>query len=237
MPSWGLHVYIAKCVNDKLKNKLNENDFIFANVLPDIYSSYIIKNATKKYEYDLSHFASIVKLNDNEFKLPSFDSFINEHRDKLSNPIIIGYLSHLMADHIFNKYAFLNHYIKDKNGKVTNIILKNKEVIKADNELARLYKQNDTAIFSNYILKKNVNTYFVRLNDNIIKYSKDIKNMEISDCDLYKVEDYLNNMLKNKFEDILQSDEEYKMFTKEELYNLTLEIIESIVEMINKINY
>ena len=236
MPSWGLHIYIAECVCDKLKNKIDYNSFLFGNVLPDIYSGWIIKDASQVYNYDVSHYASKVILNGREYKLSSYEKFIKEQRENLKNPIILGYLSHLMADHFFNKYAFSHHYIKDSSGQVEKIVLKNGEIIQGNSETARIYKQNDTAIFSNYILKTKCKINSINLNSDITRDVKYIKNMNIKAEDLVKVDNYLNNMLGKKYEDILQLGNNYMMFTEEELYLLIQDIINNIVDMINKIN-
>lgn len=237
MPSWGLHIYIAECVSNKLKNKIDKNSFLFGNVLPDIYSGWIIKDASQSYDYDFSHYASKVVLNGSNYKLSCYEKFIEEQKQNLKNPIILGYLSHLIADHFFNKYAFSNHYIKNSNGQVEKIVLKDGEILQGSSETARIYKQNDTAIFSNYILKTKCTINSINLNSRIIRDIKYLKNMDIKQDDLVKVKDYLNTMLSKKYEDVLQLDNNYKMFTKEELYELMQDIINKTVDIIDKNNY
>ena len=85
MPSWPIHIAIAHKVNKKLN--LND-DFILGSVLPDILDGYIIKssNITDK---NLSHFRINHKI--------SLDYFLEKYHDKLNNPIVLGFLVHLIT--------------------------------------------------------------------------------------------------------------------------------------------
>ena len=62
MPCWGTHLHIANELNKKLNIK--ENEFLVGNVLPDMYSGWIIKNASKIEKYEISHMGEKKLLNE-----------------------------------------------------------------------------------------------------------------------------------------------------------------------------
>jgi len=216
MPGWGMHLYIAKKLNEKLK--LDYNEFMIGNVLPDIYSGWIIKDASKKLEYEVTHYGKITKINSHKFMLPDYNVFLKEHKDINNNPLALGYLCHLLSDKFFNEYAFELKYIKDDKENVIYIRDKNYLIIKADDKTARKMKQSDFSLYSNNIINT---SHFksVSITHEVINHCKIFKNIDIESEDLYKLEKYLNLMFKDKKKEKIK-EEMYQMFSKKEIKNL-----------------
>ena len=111
MPSWPIHLALAS----KLDKKLNLGDeFILGNVLPDVLGKNMIKGHSQTIDKYISHFQKGRKIN--------IDLFVSKYKNNFNNPIVCGFLSHLVADKYFNDYFYINH-ISEKNG-IRKIILK-----------------------------------------------------------------------------------------------------------------
>ena len=106
MPNWGEHLLIANKILEKVK--IDENLFLFGNILPDVQDGYLVKGISniqphKKNHYDLSG----KKFNPNNKK--EYEVFYEIYSKKMNNPIIMGYLTHLMTDALWND-IFYNIY-------------------------------------------------------------------------------------------------------------------------------
>lgn len=210
-----MHLYIAKKLNEKLK--LDYNEFMIGNVLPDIYGGWIIKDASKKLEYEITHYGKITKINSHKFMLPDYNAFLKDNSIK-NNPLALGYLCHILSDKFFNEYAFELKYIKDNKEKVVYVRDKNYSIIKADEKKAREMKQSDFALYSSIILSSN---HFnpVSIDEEVLSHSRMIKNVDIESEDLYKLEKHLNSMFKEHKKEKIKEDM-YQMFSKIEIKNL-----------------
>lgn len=218
MPSWPMHLLIAKGISKKIKLKANKaNQFMIGNLLPDIYSGYIIEDASKVLEYEVSHYGTVTKVNGYDYTLPDYEKFINENEIK-ENYVAIGYLTHILTDYFFNQYAFELKYIKNDKDEVVAIRNKVHEIVKSNSDMARVTKQNDFKIYSNYILLNNKFKCF-DINDDVLNEAKRIKQIEIENEDLLKMKKYVDNMLKDKQIEKLDEDA-LEMFSKHEIDNM-----------------
>lgn len=55
MPSWGIHLKIANLLSEKFLN-INKNQFMIANLLPDVNNGYVIKEISRKVNHDVTHY-------------------------------------------------------------------------------------------------------------------------------------------------------------------------------------
>ena len=55
MPAWGIHLYTAKKINEKLKIK-NYNSFLIGNIVTDINNGYVVKNISKTKNHKETHY-------------------------------------------------------------------------------------------------------------------------------------------------------------------------------------
>ena len=155
MPTHKIHLAIAKKVSDKLKIDLDS--LMLGSVLPDICN---------KKNHQLSHFQFGVK--DLE-GLANPDKFINKYKDKLDNPVMLGYLIHILTDRFYNEYIFKNFYIYDENNNGIGIYLKgNKKILSGD---ARKYmKHRELNIYDRWLMNHNCVFKFTNYDciDNVI---------------------------------------------------------------------
>jgi hypothetical protein len=124
MPTHKIHLAIAKKVSDKLN--IDTDSVMLGSVLPDI---------CKEKNHQLSHF----QFGEKDLEgLANPDKFINKYRDKLENPIMLGYLIHILTDRFYNEHIFRHFYIYDENDNGIGIYLKGKKKIEqGDNVLIR----------------------------------------------------------------------------------------------------
>ena len=204
MPSWPIHLAIANKINKKLQLG---DEFIIGNVLPDVLSGFEISNPSQIIAKDINHFQ------DKNKKPPriSINKFTNKYKIFFNQPLIKGYLAHLLTDKYFNEYTYKNHYFYDQNKFKS--ILNDGTILDNCHERPWQIKQSDFKIFDQKLI-----------NDNMMPLvNSDIKNISlISECpidekDLNKVINKINSFAFNinKYE-----RNNYRMFTEEELSDL-----------------
>ena len=99
MPTPMLHVAIAKKVNEKL---LLEKDLLYIGCLMTNWTNV---------EYHVSHFKS----EDEGIEgLSKPDMFVEKYESKLDDPLVLGYLIHLLTDRFWNKYMVNNVYLYNR---------------------------------------------------------------------------------------------------------------------------
>ncbi len=199
MPSWPIHIALANKLNKRLK--LND-DFILGNVLPDILDGYIFKpsNITDK---NLSHYRVNKRIN--------YDLFLKENKDKLSNPIVLGYLVHLLTDKFYNKYTSCNHFVKTENG--TYILLNDNTTIKKSDDTLRM-KQNEYRKYGQHLASTNNLGSPIDINNLSLSNLKDLSKFNYSNDDILNTVTIINKWINNQF---VNDEMEYKIYTKEEL--------------------
>lgn len=119
MPSWIMHFAVANKVSEKLGyNNEQKNEFIFANIAPDIFEGYLVKDLSNLVRDYSTHFPEIMEINGMNIPIPNVDRFIQKYKSKLDNPVICGYLCHLLIDRFWNTYTYgkyLSNFNREKN--------------------------------------------------------------------------------------------------------------------------
>ena len=104
MPSWKIHSYIGNQVNKTIK--VNKKYFMIGNLLPD-QDRYNIGNLKRNIPRTTTHFIKredyLIGIN-----LPYYDKMYNKYKDKFKNPVLMGYLVHLLTDYYFNNYKSMS---------------------------------------------------------------------------------------------------------------------------------
>lgn len=231
MPSWGMHLTTAYAVACKIENetiKKNKNDFIIGNFLADA-ERYVVKDFSIFVPYDISHFAKKIKINGRMENLPCYTDFIEKYKEKLDNPVVLGYLTHLLTDFYWNELVDKKYTKTNKDGEITGVLANEKVYIKGDSELRRIYKQRDFGMFDKEVLQ-NTEYEIPKILNSTMKYVKQLKETQYNVEDIEKIIDYLDNMVTNK-EKIIP---EYKLFTQEKL----IEYFDKSIEFIlNNLKY
>lgn len=212
MPSHKIHMYITKKVNEKLG--LDLDSIMLGSVLPDLT---INKNHAKShYQYNGTY----------ESELANPDKFLSEY--KTNNPIMIGYLIHLLTDRFYNDYFFKNHCIFNDDRMPYKVKLRSGIISKN----SKKYKHKDFEKYDKYLLRNHLIPKFNDINcvdkiPNIILKNFNKKylcnyikkaNKEVDNSKLYKNDGFIF----------------YKVVSKNEMDNITNKCIDYILKYITE---
>ena len=188
MPSWPVHLVIAKKVNAKLK--LNEDLFLYGNLIPDVDKGTKITRYEAHYYNENLPFPTVP-----QEKMININKFINVYKDALNNPLILGYYSHLLTDQFYNEKIYTTKWIQDENNNIIGIKFNNRilKIGKEDTKkLKRKYKHKDFELYGKYLF--NDGYVFIPKNKELIKEnSKYLKNNFLTDKLIDHRFNYLNN--------------------------------------------
>ncbi len=227
MPSWSIHLAIAKKVNSKLN--LNKDLFYYGNLIPDVDENTLIGRDEAHYDNHNIPFPNCPK----EYMIDT-NQFLKDYKEKLSNPLILGYYCHLLTDNFYNNEIYSNNWVQDANHNIIGIKLKNGRILNIGIEdktrQKQKYKHKDFELYGKYLFKEN--KVELPKDDIIIKNNiKYLKNRFISDELVDYRLDYLNNEFvkfnKLKFNELVFKHN-YKLFSKNELDK----IFDNCVDMI-----
>lgn len=226
MPNWGEHLLIADKILKKIK--LDANLFLFGNILPDVQDGYLVKGISNIQPHKINHYDLNGENYDPNTK-KEYEVFYEMYSEKMDNPIIMGYLTHLITDCLWNDMFYNGKCIKE-NDKLIGFINKKGELIKGDKADLRKNKQIDFGIFSSYIYK-NYNMKLPEFNLEIAKNANIIENININDEDVKKVVDYIKqNQIDSKNENI-----ETQIFTIEELEKQIDNTVDFVYNFLKKV--
>ena len=74
MPSWITHLVTATKLS-------NNNEYVFANLMPDILQKHIIKDISKRVNYETTHYTKIENINDIDVPIPDIDRFYRLYKN------------------------------------------------------------------------------------------------------------------------------------------------------------
>lgn len=217
MPSWGIHLKLAKKLNEKLK--LDKDLFTFGNLIPDVDYDSI-------YTRKQAHYYTGIKFKEcpNESSI-DIDAFLNDYKNKLNNPMIIGYYCHLLTDKFYNSYVYINKWIQDKNQNVIGIKCDNGKIIDVSENFRESlkYKHTDLEKYGRYIYNEE-NLYIPNNIDLILKNANQLKDNFYSKKNIENRINYLNNGEFKEFNKLSNEDIDnkdlYLLFNKDELKKL-----------------
>ena len=217
MPSHKIHLAIAKKVNDKINMDLDS--IMLGSVLPDICDNK---------DHSISHYQS--GKNDLE-GLANPDIFIEKYKDKLDNPIMVGYLIHILTDRYYNEYIIKHFYIYDENENGIGIYLKGKKKI-LDGKTRKKLKHKELEIYDKWLLNHKLVPKF-----NNIKCIDNVMDIQEATFDRERLKNYI--ITSNKDVDKINIFSRfcfynYKITTKEELDKIFNGCINYILDYLNK---
>lgn len=216
MPSWSIHLAIAKRVNHKLN--LDKDLFYYGNLLPDVDKGTPISRDEAHYDNHTIPFPNCPKEH-----MIDIDLFLKDYKENLSNPLILGYYCHLLVDNFYNNEIYSNKWIQDANNNIIGIKLKNGKNLNIGIEdkkgQKRKYKHKDFELYGKYLFKEK-KIELPKDGTTIKNNIKYLKNRFVSDELVDYRLNYLNNGFikfnKLKFNELL-FQHNYKLFTKNEL--------------------
>ncbi len=227
MPGWITHLDVATKIYSKIE--VDKNEFLIGNVMPDC-ERYVVNDFSIYVSWNTSHFGKIFNIERVNMSLPDIELFLKTYANKLNNPVVLGYLSHLLTDKFWNKYTFLNHAIVDKYGDTIGLKLNDgSSKILLKDEIGR-YKHNDFNLFQEYLNKKD--EYNIpEFSEDILKKVKEIKEVPYKKEDIIKIINYLKNQKYIK-EDKIQTSK-YIVFTDDEIKNVHNACIDYVFNSLN----
>lgn len=209
MPAWGIHLYTAKKLNEKLKI-IDYNNFLIGNIVTDINNGYVVENISKIINHKETHY--YVENENGKFMYYDIEKFIEENKQNLNNIIVLGYIVHLLTDVYWNNLTYEKHGLYNEKHELIGIKLNNGTDLIIDGDGRRKIKQNDFKIFVNYIYKNNLTDIPV-YDESVYEKIKEIKRIELTKEDIKKTIAYLNKAKKGF--DLEVTD--YKIFTQAEM--------------------
>lgn len=222
MPSWITHLVTA----EKIRQETDKNEFIFANIMPDILEGYNVQKVSKIVKNYQTHYPKKQMINGIVIPLPDIQGFKKQYGIHMQNPIIKGYYCHLLTDYYWNTYTYKNYFENfDQEKNLVKIKLKDgKERIVKWNEAVRM-KQKDFKNYTNY-LKSKEKIIVPFYHPKIEKYSKILEEFEFTKKDIKNTISSIEEMVQSQNEE----EKEYLMFTREELIERLEESIVFIEE-------
>lgn len=214
MPYWGMHLAVAKKINQKLK--MQENEFLLGNIMPDINNGYAIKDISKIIPHRRTHYATKKKFEKGRQIVPDYNKFYNQNKENMDNPLVAGYLTHLLVDYYWNHKVYIEKGIYDNNHKLKGIKSNSGKIIEGNYKEIGKIKANDYKKFTHYIYKKNL-IDIPKYDEKFSTNSNIINTVKISKEDSKKVFKclYAGGNSESKKEE--QTNNTYMIFSQDEL--------------------
>lgn len=221
MPTHKMHMAVANRVNKYLN--LDNDMVMIGSVLPDL---------TVDKRHRVSHFKNGkegVEGVANPYK------FLSKYKDKLNNPVMVGYLIHLLTDRFFNSYVFQNYYIYDENTHLIGIKFQDEEVLMPIEKI-RYEKHRDFYVYDKYLVENNLVDKF-----NSLECINNIIDTEDSKYDKELIKKYIINA-NNDLEEAKRGEffkslgNTYKVLNLDELNKQMDLCVLQIVKFFNKLN-
>lgn len=227
MPSWTIHLAIVNKVLKEVKLQ-NSNIFALANVIPDIFEGHNTPNPSRIVKDYSTHYPYRTSINGMTIDLPDIKKFKNEYQKKFTNPVILGYYTHLLTDNYWNVQLYQNHY-KMCNEQKNLLEIKLSDGSSKICSFAEIQpvKHKDLRTFATYLNNK-YEIHFPEYDEKIFDYLSDLKEFTYTKDDIKRTVEYINENIKNK-RGIVQ-DENYQLYSKEEL----LSYIDNSVRLIKE---
>lgn len=224
MPKWPVHIAMA----NKLNKTFNLDDnFIIGNVIPDIINGYMMPDNNKYLSHKLSHYKGKIKNDNSSF---DYDNFISVYKDKLNNPIILGYFSHIITDTYFNEY-FYENYTQTK-GDMAYVTLKDGSTISGNKIERAKIKQFDYEIYGDTLIKRKAMGPAIHINQLTDILLKDIEGIEITNEEITITVDKINDLINSN----VVITNKYKIFSEAELDKVFDECYYYILDILKRLN-
>lgn len=231
MPSWPIHLAIAKKLNQKLK--IDKDLFYYGNILPDVNKRYNLNR-------DEAHYYGIPFSFCPKEEQIDINKFLNDYHNNLNNPLVLGYYCHLMTDNYFNEYIYKKCWVLDKDNNIIGIRLKNGKIhhiTKEDpkNE-KRKYKHHDFELYGRNICDIDAVPKDKEKIYNNIKFIKHgfLTKEIVDDRFNYFHDKYLKDVKLSLSERIFK--DKYYLFSREELDKVFNDCYKYILNELDKIN-
>ena len=233
MPSWSIHLAIAKKVNEKIK--VENDSFIYGNLLPDVDKNTTISRYNSHYYNKDLYFEKCPK----EKKI-DISKFLKDYSECITNPLILGYYCHLLTDNFYNNIVYSKYWIQNGNHDIIGIKFRNGKIkrvdIKNQKQIKQKYKHKDFGLYGKYLYNQDVllpDLDSSKIIKNISYLKGDFLNEELVNQRLQYLKNDFKNFNKLRLREIIFKHR-YYLFYKEELDTLLEECVKHILDELNK---
>lgn len=225
MPSWIVHLATANEVMKSIKVE-NKNSFLVGNLIADA-QRHVVSDFSIYVPYEISHHASIQEIGSGKEKLPNIQEFIKKYKNDLKNPMVLGYLTHLLTDYYWNLTTYQRYTIRDENGNFIGLKLSDGSKLLCQKEERIKLKHKDFGIFKNYMIK-NKSYEIPRYEDRLLNDLKPIDEIPFNKEDINKIIKYIEN------ESYMDIPYDYTLFTKDQIMRDYKNCINFVIESLEK---
>ncbi len=233
MPGYVIHMAVASRILEEkgITDSSFTNAFLLGNIIPDSMAR------DRKKE---SHFWDDVTYG-NLNRIPNINDFLAQYGDKLNDPFVLGYYTHLMLDNLFVTEYWSQHFdMLDKDMSLNNSydqvyffrIKRTGEIISRERFLSEELYYGDYDRMNPLILEQ----YSVFLPTKGIDINKELPIVQINaQAAAPVIENMLENircMLKGKDNMEGYDREELKVFELEHIFNLMDKVVSNVCEII-----
>lgn len=233
MPTWGMHLLTAKKLLNKIPKKLetSDNEFKIGNLLPDIPNGFVIKNISLNMAHSATHFENEITVGSHKEKRTDIKGFFDKYHNKFSNPLIIGYYTHLLTDAYWNNKTYGEKAILDSDKKLKGINLKNGQKLICEQEKIRKLKSDDFKLYAYTIFKKHLIDE-IKYTEKIEEMLKEVNWMPLKKEDIIKTIEYIKEKIVNP-ESIIKSENlEYQIYSEQEIKEGIEDSIDYIIKFL-----
>ena len=229
MPSWSIHLKIGKDILKRIN--MDKDKFLFGSLIPDTDYDWNLKRFVAHYYGNLKFpkcpYENMIDL----------EAFKKDYKDILNVDLIKGYYTHLLIDNYYNEYTYYNKWVQEDN-KVVGIKTITGEIIDVRDDYRKtgMYKHKDLELYG----KKLFINEEVLLPDDVNSIKESIillKGNFVSEKNVLNRIKYLHNDFIKTYLKIDEKDneEEYLLFTKEELDKLLNDCTEYIYDKLREL--
>lgn len=204
MPSHKIHISIANEINKKLK--LDADKVLIGSVLPDLSNS--------------KHYISHFNTDKNDHVFYNKELFLSKY--DIHNPVLTGYLIHLLTDEFYNRYVRDNYFIIEDN-KLCGVKLLSGNYYCSSYDAMDI-KQEDFHVYDEYL----INTKEFP----IINYISNIPKIDECNYSIDYIKEYIDNY-NLEISKEYNSDLKYKYLTSDIADKIYNECIEYILNYLN----
>lgn len=228
MPSWAIHLVTAKKLV-KIQPIQDKNAFYLGNLLPDIPNGYIIANPSHPIKHGITHWDREQIIEGKKQIRCQPELFQEKYQDKMNNPIVLGYYTHILTDYYWNALTYDNYGIYNEQKERIGLKLKTGNYL-CDKDEARKIKTNDFKLYAWHLYKTN-QVQEIHQPKNILTYLKDLSWLKLQEIDIQKTVDYIQEKRQKK-DQILEPEEknEYQIYSLTEMKQNLEASIEFILE-------
>lgn len=227
MPSWAIHLKVAKELAKNMPEKDYER-FLLGNLLPDVNVGYLINPISKKIPYSVTHFGKMETFDGKTREFPDYVTFAKNYEANRRDPIVRGYLAHLVTDFYWNYQTYIKKGIYE-NGKMIGLQGTNNTVF-GESEVLRQTKVGNFNSLSYYLYQNNL-VETPNFQENLVQEAQKINEIHIERIDLEGVNQYFKEIP----EKIQEENKAFKIFSLEEMEQDLVDNVKFIQNIFKKI--